>query len=247
MKQNPFDQALMAAIYDEDNPDGPDHDFYRALAQELNAKTIVDLGCGTGILTVTLAGADRKVIGVDPASAMLDVARAREGGGNVQWVQGYSSQIKPNSADLVVMTGNVAMHILAQAWKQTLSDIAQGLKPGGVLAFETRSPDARAWEKWNMAGKERMTSAGVLHETTTVSEPDSNGIVTMVEINRFEDTGDVLELESHLQFRSFEVIRQDLENAGLYIDKVYSSWSRDEFVGGANQPLMIVLSRSAAS
>lgn len=247
MKQNPFDQALMAAIYDEDNPDGPDHDFYRALAQELNAKTIVDLGCGTGILTVTLAGTDRKVTGIDPASAMLDVARAREGGDSIQWVQGYSSQIKPNSADLVLMTGNVAMHILGQAWKQTLSDIAQGLNLGGVLAFETRNPDARAWEKWNKTGRKRMTSAGVLNETTTVSEPDSNGIVTMVEVNRCEDTGDVLELESHLQFRSLEVIRQDLENAGLYLDKVYSSWSRDEFVGGANQPLMIVLARSAAS
>ncbi len=159
----------MAAIYDEDNPDGPDHDFYRALAQELNAKTIVDLGCGTGILTVTLAGAGRKVTGIDPASAMLDVARAREGGNSVQWVQGYSSQIKPNSADLVLMTGNVAMHILGQAWKQTLSDIAQGLNLGGVLAFETRNPDARAWEKWNKTGRKRMTSAGVLHETTTVS------------------------------------------------------------------------------
>lgn len=77
----------MAAIYDEDNPDGPDNDFYRALAQELNAKTIVDLGCGTDILTVTLAGAGRKVTGIDPASAMLDVARAREGGDSVQWVQ----------------------------------------------------------------------------------------------------------------------------------------------------------------
>ncbi|WP_345444518.1 class I SAM-dependent methyltransferase [Rothia endophytica] len=50
----------------------------------------MDLGCGTGVPTVTLAGADRKVMGIDPASAMLDVARAREGGDSVQWVQGYS-------------------------------------------------------------------------------------------------------------------------------------------------------------
>lgn len=236
----------MAAIYDEDNPDGADHDFYRALARELDAKTIVDLGCGTGILTVTLAGAGRKVIGIDPATAMLDVAKEREGGGTVQWAEGDSSRIEPNSADLVIMTGNVAMHILGQAWKQTLSDIAQGLKPGGVLAFETRNPEVRAWEKWNETGRERMTSAGVLHEMTTVSEPDSSGVVTMVETKRFEDTGDVLELESHLQFRSLEVIRQDLEDAGLILDSAYSSWNRAEFVGGADQPLMVVLARSSA-
>lgn len=80
----------MASIYDEDNPDDPDHDFYRAVAQGLKATTIVDLGCSTGVLTVKLAGADRKVMSIDPASAMLDVTRAREGGDSVQWVQGYS-------------------------------------------------------------------------------------------------------------------------------------------------------------
>ena len=32
------------------------------------------------------------------------------------------------------------MHIVGEAWETTLLDIAQGLKPGGRLVFETRNP-----------------------------------------------------------------------------------------------------------
>lgn len=45
-----YDQRLVD-LYDQDNPDGADHDFYRAVADEVSAESILDLGCGTGILT----------------------------------------------------------------------------------------------------------------------------------------------------------------------------------------------------
>ena len=41
----------LVSRYDTDNPHGPDTDFYVALADCLNSQTIVDLGCGTGLLT----------------------------------------------------------------------------------------------------------------------------------------------------------------------------------------------------
>lgn len=67
-------------LYDIDNPDGPDHDFYRALADRCAAPTILDLGCGTGMLTVSLAREGRRVVGIDPSPTMLAsraAARAR--------------------------------------------------------------------------------------------------------------------------------------------------------------------------
>lgn len=47
--------ARLVGLYDQDNPDGPDHDFYRSLADEHGAQSILDVGCGTGILTTTFA------------------------------------------------------------------------------------------------------------------------------------------------------------------------------------------------
>ena len=53
-----YDDDLLADINDEDNGDGPDHDYIRAIADELTASSITDLGCGTGILTDPLAKRD---------------------------------------------------------------------------------------------------------------------------------------------------------------------------------------------
>ncbi|MCO0634263.1 hypothetical protein NGH33_10025, partial [Micrococcus yunnanensis] len=61
-----YDDARLAAIYDVDNPAGEDHAFFRRVADEVSAARastrIVDLGCGTGILTVTLAGPGRDLL-----------------------------------------------------------------------------------------------------------------------------------------------------------------------------------------
>ncbi|HHW84054.1 MAG TPA: methyltransferase domain-containing protein, partial [Actinomycetales bacterium] len=74
------DQRL-AVIYDLDNPDGSDHDYFRSLVDDANAEVVTDLGCGTGILTVTLTRPGRRVVGIDPAPAMLARAASRPGGG----------------------------------------------------------------------------------------------------------------------------------------------------------------------
>jgi 2-polyprenyl-3-methyl-5-hydroxy-6-metoxy-1,4-benzoquinol methylase len=52
----------LVALYDLENPRGADTDFYIGLAAELDAHTIIDLGCGTGLLTHELASDGRKVI-----------------------------------------------------------------------------------------------------------------------------------------------------------------------------------------
>jgi len=67
--------ARLASLHDVDNPDGPDHDQWRRLAQELAPDAVVDLGCGPRILTVTLTPPHRTVVGVDPDAGMLDPAR----------------------------------------------------------------------------------------------------------------------------------------------------------------------------
>ena len=113
-----YDDARVVALYDLDNPPGEDHAYFRRAAEESGARRIVDLGCGTGSLTVTLTGDDRAVVGIDPAEAMLRVARARPGGDRVEWRRGTAELIEPASADLVIMSGNVAMHLIDQDWQQ---------------------------------------------------------------------------------------------------------------------------------
>ena len=51
MIDDPYRDADLVELYDLDNPGGDDHAYYRALADQIDARTIVDLGCGTGLLT----------------------------------------------------------------------------------------------------------------------------------------------------------------------------------------------------
>jgi SAM-dependent methyltransferase len=138
----------LVELYDSENPRGIDTEFYIKLAEDLKPKVIIDLGCGTGLLARELASAERQVIGVDPSPAMLAYARRQPGANKVQWLEGDSSALGNRDADLVVMTGNVAQIFLEDSeWDTTLRDIHSALKVGGHLAFESRNPDDKAWER----------------------------------------------------------------------------------------------------
>lgn len=136
--------------YDVDNAPGDDHAYYRALADDIDARKIIDLGCGTGLLTRALATRNRIVVGVDPSPAMLAYASRQPGAAAVTWVHGDASMLsRAGDADLVISTGNTMMHISPRDYPQVLQALRDALKPGGVISFDTRNPTARQWELWN--------------------------------------------------------------------------------------------------
>ena len=218
-------------LYDLDNPDGPDHDYFRALADELAARTIVDLGCGTGMLTVTLARRGRRVIGVDPDAAMLSFARRRPGGEDVDWVIGDSWTIGSVNADLIVMSGNVAQAIVGEAWPRTLGDVRRALRPSGTLVFDSGNPSARAWSQWTREHtyRRRETGSGPLVEWIDVTDVAADGTVTLAAHNVFEASNEhVLHLDK-LAFRSEGQIEADLAAAGLSISRLWGGWLYQPF------------------
>jgi SAM-dependent methyltransferase len=146
---DPHRDADLVRLYDVDNPGGEDHAYYRALADEIDAHSIIDLGCGTGLLTRSLAGRGRTVIGVDPSRAMLDYARQQPGSELVTWIHADASALAPTgTADLAICTGNAIMQVTPAELPLTLRSIAAALRPGGVVSFESRNPACRAWEHW---------------------------------------------------------------------------------------------------
>lgn len=241
-----YDDARLAALYDVDNPPGEDHAFFRQVADEADARSIVDLGCGTGSLTVTFAREGRDVVGIDPAEAMLQTARARPGGEAVQWRRGTSSLIRAGEADLVVMTGNVAMHLIGEDWHAALGHIAAGLVAGGRLAFETRNPAWRAWQHWNQEPTRRETPVGPVVEAETTTPPDSSGVVRMHTRTEFLDDGAVTEVEQHLQFRSEAQVRADLGAAGLTVVRISSDWRRCPFDADTHRLMVVEARRGCA-
>jgi SAM-dependent methyltransferase len=144
-----FTDPRLVAIYDTVNAytAASQPGFYAQLAAELGVSLILDLGCGTGLITCELARQGYRLIGVDPAPSMLDIARDRPYGDRVRWIDGDASQLGAPDADLAIMTGHVAQFFLADdSWHATLTALHAALRPGGRLAFESRNPGARQWE-----------------------------------------------------------------------------------------------------
>ena len=126
-----FADRRLAAVYDPLDPDRSDLDVYAAIATELGARTVLDLGCGTGTFAVLLAGRGFDVTGVDPALASLDVARRKPGADAVRWVHGEIEAVADLRFDLVTMTGNVAQVFVGdQAWRSMLATALLRAAPG---------------------------------------------------------------------------------------------------------------------
>ena len=233
------------ALYDRSNPRGADTDFYLGLAAEIHARTIVDLGCGTGLLTRELAIEGRNVIGVDPAAAMLDYARRQPGANLVRWIHGDAGAIGRPHADLAIMTGNVAQVFVEDAeWRATLAALHDALRPGGHLAFESRNPADRGWTRWNREATHEVvaTADGPLESWLEVVRA-GDGRVQFRGHNRFQATGETVIIDSELRFRTREELADTLGEAGFDVEQVYGDWQRGPVT--AQSKVMVFVARRA--
>src|SRR5215813_11341528 len=145
-----FAEPRLAEIYDLlDTPERPDLGPYLAMADEFNAHSVIDLGCGTGTLACRLAASGRVVVGIDPAAASLEVAKRKTCADRVRWIVGTAAQLHGLQADLITMTGNVAQVLVTdEEWMATLRACREALNPYGQLVFEVRDPANEAWKGW---------------------------------------------------------------------------------------------------
>src|SRR5271154_6606020 len=90
-----FTDPRQVLIYDAVNSyePGTQPDFYLGVAAEVGAQTVVDFGCGTGIITHEFATRGYRTMGVDPSPLMLEVARQKPGADGVRWVLGGAGEI----------------------------------------------------------------------------------------------------------------------------------------------------------
>jgi SAM-dependent methyltransferase len=216
-----YSDPRLVALYDLWGPSRADLAFYIGLATELPASSVVDIGCGTGLLACELARRGHQVTGVDPSPAMLDVARHRPGGERVRWIEGEAGLLDEAGADLAVMTGHVAQVIADdQRWQGTLAATHRALRPGGQVAFESRNPSAREWAAWTPRASRRQLRHPVLGPVEVWQRALAvQGDRVTSEIHyRFSD-GEELVSTNQLRFRTQEELARSLTDAGFW-------WSR---------------------
>jgi SAM-dependent methyltransferase len=216
-----YQDAALAQFYDWENPWSADFDWFLTLVD--GALSVLDLGCGTGIFSQALARRGARVVGVDPAEAMLAIAEARDL--TVRWIHAAAQGLDLGQRfDAVVMTGHAFQCLLTPADRAAgLATIARHLAPGGRFFFDSRNPDARAWEDWTPdATRERLAHAvhGTVERWNDADWDADTGIVTYATYYALAD-GQRFEARSRIAFPAFDDLATAIVAAGLRVDRWY--------------------------
>ena len=109
---------------------------------------VLDVACGPGNMTVTLAEAGYSVVGVDPYGALVELAREKRRAqhlSSVAFRQGdlaVGGSFKSSSFDVVVNVHSLYLH---PAPERLLSEAHRVLRPGGHAVFVNRTRPVNDW------------------------------------------------------------------------------------------------------
>lgn len=118
--------------------------FHELLARVhvTDPRLVVDLGCGAGDLTLTLAERwpDARIVGVDSSTEMLEAARANDPSGRIEWVEATAESWHPSESRggrgaVDVFVTNAALQWVPSHLRLMPSWVA-ALTPGGTFAMQ---------------------------------------------------------------------------------------------------------------
>jgi ubiquinone/menaquinone biosynthesis C-methylase UbiE len=140
--------------------------FWRSVARQVGGR-VLELGCGTGRLTVPLATAGVPIIGVDRSAPMLAVARRRAVRtrlaatlrlirGDIRFLPFADAGRKAAPFAMVLAPYGMLQSLLRERdLAATLTAVYRVLEPGGTLGIELVA-DLPAWDEY----KQRVSLSG---------------------------------------------------------------------------------------
>ena len=186
-----------AALYDyEYRRRRADLAFYKEIARKRlgDSGRILELGAGSGRLTIPLARAGHEVVAVDRAPAMLARLRARV----AALPKATAKRIAVTAGDLrgfkvagkfplAIAAFNVLEHLYTRGEVDAcLRCVAAHLAPGGVFAFDVQNPDLAwlmrdPWKRWAKTRFTDPTTKRVMYYSTN-HEYDAVGQIALIRL-----------------------------------------------------------------
>ena len=241
-----YSEQRLADLYDLGNAGSEDRDFYLGLVGPA-PQTILDLGCGTGLLSLELAKRGHRVTGVDPAEAMLNVARRAPGGTQVEWVLDNAETYRSEQRfDFIFMTGHAFQVLLSDAQiAAAFETLYCHLRDEGRAVFESRNPaldwDA-IWPRDYTMKHGADTIRAVRRMTDTSKAPH---FLSFAWDYDFGD--DVITSDSTLRFLTASEILTFASDAGLELMKVSGDWDGSKFDPEVSREMIFQFQRAASA
>lgn len=219
----------LARFYDSENGWAADLDYCSRLA--VGAESVLDLGCGTGLLAAHLAaGGKRSVVAVDPARAMLEIARRRDAAGRVTWIEGDARSLRiDRTFDLVLLTGHAFQVFLSEDdQRAALATIAKHLAPDGRFIFDTRNPAFEEWREWSPEASERFFRHPGLGKVRAYNDVEYDAVAAIASYRtdyEIEESGESFSASSAIRFTGKEKLGALLDDAGLFVKEWLGDWA----------------------
>lgn len=237
-----FANPNLVAIYDAVNPINDKIDFFVNLAEKLHAEKIIDLGCGTGLLSHELAKRGHRVIGVEPAVDMIEQAK-RKYNNQAQWIiGGYEKLATEMQSDMTIMTGHVAQFFLEDVeWNAALRAIHTAMKPTGYLVFESRNPQVKPFTTWPYSVNHETIADTPLGPVEWWCEKlvYADSYATYELHYLFRKTGEEIISANKLRFRTYKELQASLKDAGFTVGQVYGDWDGQPFTPQSSEMIFI--------
>ncbi|WP_108854476.1 class I SAM-dependent methyltransferase [Albidovulum aquaemixtae] len=224
-----YRDAALARFYDLDNGWTDDRSFCLNMAR--GCASVLDLGCGTGELAIRIAGDyHTAVTAVDPALAMLNLARSKRGAGRVTWVEADARDLDlGRSFDLIVMTGHAFQSLLSERDRAAcLTAFARHLAPEGRFIFDSRNPARCEWREWRPALSRREIADpefGSVAAWNDVAWDSANYIATYETVYLVTSDGHEFRASSQIAFPSLKELKRLIAAAGLTVDTWFGDWT----------------------
>jgi SAM-dependent methyltransferase len=219
-------------IYDLENRDfEPDGPVILGFAKKTGSP-VLELGCGTGRLTIPLARAGIDITGLDLVSGMLARAREKAGDLPIHWIQADVRSFRlDRTFRLIFESGSVFQHMLTRADQEAfLTCVHEHLAERGLFVFGAFFPslnmladvdEEKSWfTTWHPAGWEIRVSGresyDALRQVKTETayrrwtDPDGCEHVQVAPLAlRYTFPR---ELEALLHYNGFEIVEQYGDN-----------------------------------
>ncbi|HEY0382978.1 MAG TPA: methyltransferase domain-containing protein [Candidatus Elarobacter sp.] len=150
-----FSYDLIADVYDDDmgrNVGSADIDFYVERCASARDEPVLELGCGTGRITLPLVTSGRTVVGVDRSAAMLERLRAKADAvltpaqrARVDWRRADMADCDLGMRFARVLCPYSAFTYLVDDERRAraLDNVRRQLGPRGLFVLDVFVPDAR--------------------------------------------------------------------------------------------------------
>ena len=207
--------------------------FWRQIARAARGP-VLELGCGTGRVSLPLSKAGVDLVGVDRSEAMLArlrsrAKRARVGAG-IRLVRGDMRQLPFDGGAFkaVIAPYGVLQSLLRDRdLKATLDAVARILSPGGTFGLDL-VPDVPNWQEYADRIQHRGQGAGGAHLTLieSVRQDRRRRLTTFEQRYLVRRRGRTSEHQFELTFRSLTMRQMStrLETAGFAVESVLGDY-----------------------